>query len=105
MGAIHMCLQFLQFTVFVFIAGIDLVVLQPHFARQFCIMAVIMDLCAAEWPRMASKVFHILISFMETFQSVFSNKKFSTHLCDTHFIWHMMPWSSGFKYLVEIGSR
>jgi hypothetical protein len=42
MGAITMSLQFLQFTVFVFIAGIDLAVLQPHFARQFCITAIMM---------------------------------------------------------------
>ena len=43
-----MALQFLQFTVFVFIAGVDLAVLQPLFARQFCIMAVVLDFHATE---------------------------------------------------------
>ena len=48
MGTINIALQFLHFAVFVFIAGVDLAVLQPHFARTFCIMAVVMDFHAAE---------------------------------------------------------
>jgi bacteriorhodopsin len=48
LATIHMALQFLQFTVFVFIAGVNVAVLQPHFARQFCNLAVVMDLRATE---------------------------------------------------------
>jgi hypothetical protein len=48
MGAIKMVLRFHPLADFVIIAGIHHAVLNPYFAKHFCIMAVVMDLHAAE---------------------------------------------------------
>jgi len=48
MGAIHIVLLFHALAVFVIITGLHLAVLNPYFARQFCIVAVRMDFHATE---------------------------------------------------------